>query len=478
MIFKTISYWLWIISFGVVAIILADIPLFNILAFEFCAIITICIAFVGAHVAMTELHLMKRDPNSLFGTPRQVILKCFYRGLRSNLVILIIPLIIIIINGFRIKNCNYVDGFLFFILLPLLSCITVTAAGVFFSVWIEKRWLAFLAYLGFLFLSCLPTVNNLIFHPPVFAYHPIIGYFPGPIYDFVISITPTLLISRGQSFLWTLVFITILLITCDISRHTGLIPKIRWRNIIYDSTKLSIWRLITVCVVFTAVVSIEFYSGEIGIRPSRNDIAQMLGGYRETEHFEIYYSSELEDQIDIFAEDCEFRYFQLSEYLQIDNTRKVRAYLYSSPAQKKRLIGAGNTFVEDPFGHGFHLHTQDFPHPVLKHELAHVLTANWSPWKVSLNVGVHEGVAVAADWDEGKLTVHQWAKAMRHFNVAPPLTSVMSLGFWRHASSRSYLLAGSFIRFLIDTYGIEKIKNAFPIGNISKSYNKDLSILT
>ncbi|MCY4402361.1 MAG: tetratricopeptide repeat protein [Candidatus Poribacteria bacterium] len=477
MIFKTISYWVWSISFVVIALLLAITPLFNILAFEFCAIITICIAIAGAHVVMTELHLMKRDPDSLSGTPREVILKCFFRGLRSNIVILIIPLIIIIINGFRIKNCNYIDGFVFYFLLPILSCFTVTAAGLFFNVWIEKRWIAFLTYLGFLFLSCLPTINNLIFHPPVFAFHPIIGYFPGPIYDFVISITPTLLISRGQSLLWTLVFITILLLTCDINRNTGLIPKIRWRYIFWDTTKLSVWKITTVCVLFTAVVGVELYSGKIGIRPSRNDIAHILGGYKETEHFEIYYSRELEEHIDLFAEDCEFRYFQLSEYLQIDNTKKVRAYLYSSPEQKKRLIGAGNTFVEDPFGHGFHLHTEDFPHPVLKHELAHVLTSDWSPWKVSLNVGVHEGVAVAADWDEGKLTVHQWAKAMKHFNVAPALSSIMSLGFWRHVGSRSYLLAGSFIRYLIDTYGIEKVKQSFSTGNIPKYYNKDLYVL-
>ncbi len=477
MIYKTFSFWVWFISFGVIALILANTPLFNILAFEFCAIITLCIAISGAHIAMTELHLMKRDPIALSGSPRDVIRKCIFRGFRSNLIIILLPLIIIVINGFRIKNCNYVDGFLFFILLPLLSCITVTAAGVFFNVWLEKRWFAYLIYLTFLFFSCIPTVYNLIFHPPVFAYHPIIGYFPGPIYDFVISITPTFLISRGQALVLALLFIIFLFQTCEISRKTNLIPRIRWSNLLWFQNKSSIWNIIPVCILFIAVIGIEISSGKIGIRPTRNDIAQELGGYRETEHFEIYYARELEDEIELFINDCEFRYYQLSEYLQIDNTQKVRAYLYSSPEQKKRLIGAGNTFVEDPFGHGFHLHTQGFPHPVLKHELAHVLTANWSPWKVSLNVGVHEGVAVAADWDEGKLTVHQWAKAMRDLKVSPPLTSVMSLGFWRHASSRSYLMAGSFIRFLIDTYGIEKMKNAFPIGNISKSYNRDLYVL-
>ena len=163
--------------------------------------------------------------------------------------------------------------------------------------------------------------------------------------------------------------------------------------------------------------------------------------------------------------------------MQSDISRKVRAYLYASPEQKKRLIGAGNTYVEDPFGYGFHLHVQGFPHPVLKHELAHVFTADWSPWKVSLNVGIHEGIAVASDWDEGKLTVHQWARAMRELNVAPSLSSVIGLGFWRHAGSRSYLLAGSFIRYLVEEYGIDMLKEAFPFGNLTQVYGKDLDEL-
>ena len=218
----------------------------------------------------------------------------------------------------------------------------------------------------------------------------------------------------------------------------------------------------------------------LGIRPTRNDIAQELGGFRETEHFEIFYARELQADIDRIAEDCEFQYAQLVDYLMPEGgklSRKVRAYIYASTDQKKKLTGAGNTSVEDPFGHGFHIHAQGFPHPVLKHELAHVFTVPWSPLKVSLKIGLHEGIAVAADWDEGRLTGHQWAKAMRQMKIAPPLSAIMGIGFWGHAGSRSYLLAGSFVRFLVDTYGIEKFRNVFPTGNFLRHYAKDLTSL-
>ena len=75
---------------------------------------------------------------------------------------------------------------------------------MFFGGWIEKRWMAYLAYLGHILVSCVPVVVNLIFHPPVFAYHATFGYFPGPIYDFVIPITHTLLIARAETLLWAL----------------------------------------------------------------------------------------------------------------------------------------------------------------------------------------------------------------------------------------------------------------------------------
>ena len=471
---RTFSYWLWFIAFGVLALVLANIPLFNILAFEFCAVVALSISFAGAYVTLTVLRQMKRYPNALAGTPRHVVMRCFCEALIFNAGLLGLPLGIILLNAFRVENCNFGEGFLFFIILSVISCVYATAAGVFFGFWIKKRWVAYLAYLGYLFISCMPVVINLIFHPPVFAYHATFGYFPGPIYDFVIPITDTLLIARAETLLWALLFLGLTLSVCEVNRETALMPQLRWRKLFSPLTR-RVWLYLLVI----GLLGFQFYAGALGIRPTRGDIASELGGLRETTHFEIFYARELEAEIERIADDCEFQYAQLSEYLDPEGTmqQKVRAYIYASPEQKKRLIGARGTSVEDPFGHGFHIHAQGFPHPVLKHELAHVFTVPWSPLKVSLKVGLHEGIAVAADWSEDRLTGHQWAKAMHQMEIAPSLSSVMGIGFWGHAGSQSYLLAGSFVRFLVDTYGIEKFKGVFPIGNFVKHYAKDLSSL-
>ena len=472
---KTFSYWLWFTAFGVLGLILANVPLFNILAFEFCAALALSISLAGAHVTLTIIRQMKRHPEVLSGSSGQIVSRCFWRALTFNLGLLVLPLGIIVLNALRVKNCNFGEGFLFFFLLPTISCLYATAAGVFFGFWVKRRWLAYLTYLGYLAVSCVPVVINLIFHPPVFAYHATFGYFPGPIYDFVIPITSTLLIARAETLLWAALFLGLTVSMCEISRDTDLMPQLKWRKLFNPLTKHAGLYLLIVCLI-----GFQFYAGALGIRPTRNDIAQELGGFRETEHFEIYYARELQTDIDRMAEDCEFQYAQLVDYLMPEGgklARKVRAYVYASTDQKKKLTGAGDTSVEDPFGHGFHIHAQGFPHPILKHELAHVFTVPWSPLKVSLKIGLHEGIAVAADWNEGRLTAHQWAKAMRQMEIAPPLSAIMGIGFWGHAGSRSYLLAGSFVRFLVDTYGIEKFKGVFLTGNFVKHYEKDLQSL-
>lgn len=484
MIYKTFSYWLWFASFGILALVFANVPLFDILAFEFCAVMTLGIAFAGVHVAITTLQTIKRAPDALVGSPGHIVLRCFWRALVPNMLLLLIALGIILLNAFRVKNCNFGEGFLFFLILPTLSCSTATAAGVFFGLWIERRWLAYITYIGFLLLSCAPVLINLIFHPPVFAYHAMLGYFPGPIYDFVVPITTTLLLARAETVIWACLLLSLASNVCQINRETGLLPRLRWCNLLARVPIADFPKRAALCLLIVALGGFQLYAGKLGTRLSRGHIEQELGGYRETANFEIFYARELAGEIERIANDCEFQYSQLSTYFGTEISRKVRAYIYGSTEQKKRLIGAGDTSVEDPFGYGFHIHSYGQrhlagSHPVLKHELAHVLTADWSPWKFSLNIGLHEGVAVAADWSEGRLTGHQWVKAMRELGVAPPLSSIMGigLGFWGHSGARSYLLAGSFVRFLIDTYGIEKLINIFPTGNFAKGYGKSLKTL-
>ena len=482
MIFKFISFWLWFIILAGLALVLIRVPLFNLLAFESCAVLAIGIAFAGAYTSVTGVHQLRRSLQVVSGSSYQIVISLFWRTFGGNLTLLIAPLAILTLNALRVENCDLSDGFVFFLLLPVVSCAYATAVSLFFGFWLKRRWQGYTAYLVYITVTFLTFVYNLVFHPPVFGFHAAFGYFPGPIYDEQISITASLLIARATALLLAWLFLSISIITLEIGRPPQPTLTLNWRKLCRFKPRFAeVYPRIQLVVLACLLLLIYLNRGELGLRPTRGYIENALGGLHETEHFNIFYEkgSKIEREIEQIARDHEFRYAQLIDYLRTQPTRKVNAYIYTSPEQKKRLIGAGHTLVEDPFGYGYHVNYEPFPHPIIKHELVHALTTDWHPFlKVSLKLGLHEGIAVAADWNEGKLTPHQWSKAMRELGVAPTIEQIMGLGFWAKASSRSYLLAGSFVRYVVDTYGIAAFKRAFPVGNFSAAYGKSLSELS
>ena len=229
----------------------------------------------------------------------------------------------------------------------------------------------------------------------MFGFHAAFGYFPGPIYDEQISITGSLLIARGTAILLAWLFLSLSIITFESGRRPQLTLSLNWRKLYrFKPRFVEVYPRIQLIVLACLLLLIYLNRGELGLRPTRGYIENALGGLHETEHFNIFYEkgSKVEREIERIVRDHEFQYAQLIAYLQTQPSRKVNAYIYTSPEQKKRLIGAGHTLVEDPFGYGFHVNYEPFPHPIIKHELVHALTTDWHPFfKVSLKFGVARG---------------------------------------------------------------------------------------
>ncbi|HIO50471.1 TPA: hypothetical protein EYN23_24410 [Candidatus Poribacteria bacterium] len=459
---KTVNsyYWVWLAIMATATLIMSMIPLFNLLAFEFCAVLAFVVSIASAHITInTTQEYFTKVANSPFRTIRDA----FWLSLTINLTLLILPFLIIILNAFRVPNCNFIEGFLLFLLLPIISCIYGTSAGTCFRLLLKRH--AFLAYLSYNFVTLLLLLHNIAFDPPVFGFHSTFGYFPGPIYDRQISITSTLLLARGTTLLISAIFFQLSILIHQKPRIHGL---------------SSLVNFIPLTILVLGFSLIWLYKSELGLRPTRSFIEKKLGGFYQTRNFLLFFEkgSIVEDKIKEIAVDHEFRYAQLIKYFQINPDRKVRSYIYTSPKRKKRLMGAKYTSLQDVMGYGLHINFEDFPHPVLKHELAHVLTSEWHSFlPISLKLGLHEGIAVAAEWDSGDLDPHQWTRAMHDLNIAPSIQRIMGLGFWIQSGPSSYTVAGSFVRFLVDTYGIEKFKHVFPTGNFKKIYNKSLATL-
>ena len=131
-------------------------------------------------------------------------------------------------------------------------------------------------------------------------------------------------------------------------------------------------------------------------------------------------------------------------------------------------MGASHTQVAKPWRREIYLQYESFPHPVIKHELAHALAGAFGDpifavarRDVRFNIGLIEGLAVAVGDREGRLTLDQQVKAMRALGMEPPLSRVLGLGFFGEPPARSYTVAGSFVRFLLDEKGPAPLRELY-----------------
>src|SRR5690606_14621288 len=107
---------------------------------------------------------------------------------------------------------------------------------------------------------------------------------------------------------------------------------------------------------------------------------------------------------------------------------RIRAFFFRDEHDKKRLMGAAHTYVAKPWREEVYLQVAPYPHPVLGHELAHVIAGSFGrgPFRIAgaaggwlPNPGLIEGVAVAASPHDDDLTDAQWARAMMQIGILP-----------------------------------------------------------
>jgi tetratricopeptide (TPR) repeat protein len=91
---------------------------------------------------------------------------------------------------------------------------------------------------------------------------------------------------------------------------------------------------------------------------------------------------------------------------------------------------------------------------------------------------VVEGVAVAADDPPGELGLHAWAAGMRRLSLMPDLRALLGpAGFWSAAPARAYTAAGSFLRFLQETQGTDRLHRLLAHGDFAGTYGRSLDAL-
>ncbi len=306
--------------------------------------------------------------------------------------------------------------------------------------------------------------------PMIFAFDPFVGYFSGTLYDTIIDAGPALLTYR----LGTLATLSAVALFASVLGANKRAPS-------------ALTRLALGTACGAASLGVWMSRDTLGHHSTPASIRQTLGGERHGLRCDVFYpSTTRERDALLLVKDCDEQLASVERALGAKGPDRVRAYFFRDENEKKRLMGAAHTYIAKPWREEVYLQLASYPHPVLGHELAHVVAGSFGrgPFRIAGDVfgllpnpGLIEGVAVAASPDDDELTDAEWARAMMDIGILPSMKRVFSLGFLGDASAKSYTLAGAFLRWLARTSGQEVVRAWYRGGDISALTHKDWASL-
>jgi tetratricopeptide (TPR) repeat protein len=376
-----------------------------------------------------------------------------------------IGFLLLLLHGLRVGFCDPSEGLWLFALGPacgaLMGAVWGTLVG-FVAARPKKRWqrrtaavlLALAGPVGGIVVSLVRFYTS----PMVFAFDPFFGYFSGPLYDTVIDPFLTLVTYRIGSAA-TLVFALVLAQHVEIDAEHRL--KLAWIG------RPGLFALGAGALV-GSVVHVA-YGPELGHYSTTSSIEAALGRRTQGKRCDVVYSSAiLERDLHLFLRDCDAQVVQLERWFGVRGPDKIKVYLFASDAEKGRLMGASRTYIAKPWREEVYLQQSSYPHPVVRHELAHVIAGRFGqgPFKIAgplggivPDPGRIEGIAVAAAPDEDEeLSDLEWTAAMQRLDLLPELERIFRLGFLGQPSSRAYTVAGSFVNWFAMRFGMDKVR--------------------
>ena len=357
-----------------------------------------------------------------------------------------------------IPTCDPEIGVAFWILIPSISLFWGLALGSLIGRYAKSPILTIFLVL---FLELIWVLFRLAFEPPIQVYEWFFGWFAGSLYDEAINIPTPLILSRVVVFLFA-VAVSLWIVLQKKYRSISLMPFV-----------LAFYILLT----------------KPALHHDQYSVRQGLGSQIESEHFLIYYD-ESKTQISTFIQDAEFRYWQLQKFFEEDPVdwrgRKIEIFLYPDTDTQYRLMGSRNTMVARPWTHQMHIRWKGEGDSILTHEMAHLFSAPFAEhfmdipirYGILLDLGILEGIAAAAQWEVHEIDDHLVSSTLIRNQKAPNVLHLFGpTGFWTQPSGKAYTLMGSFFRWLIDSYGMEKMKKIYASGKYDDVYGSSIQEL-
>jgi Flp pilus assembly protein TadD len=441
------------------SVLLIRLPLLNYLGYEFSFAIALAMPWLAGIPAIRLFRM--REPGAGFN---QAVRQSVRQSLIRGWILLLVPLAVGTVNLFIVRNCSYGEGMLFYILIPGITVFWSVGLAMACAVMVRR---AVVVYSLLIVATLLYALYVGYSSPQIYSYNFVYGFFPGFSYDEVLTITPRLLLFR-------LVTIVAGLFLFDLAGFAGQKGRAALPNL-----PAGRWKKARLFVTGLLLLAVWFLRVSLGFETTGESLERELGSTYSTEHFRIYYARDSYSATEIgwIAALHEYRFSQVETALQIRFHGKITSYIYPDADTKLRLIGTRTTNIAKPWRREIHLGKSSLE-GTLKHELVHVLAGQFGMpvIRAHYHIGLVEGLAMAVDPDFGNRTLDQYAAAIREFKlVGDPRPLISPLGFATRASSVSYVLMGSFCKYLIDRYGIVLFRALYggksPADVYGKSYD-------
>lgn len=436
---------------GVSAMVLWPVPVFQILHVESSAVIA-AMAWLCTGLAAVGCRSGLRHLGILIG---------------AHIAYLAIPLLALTVSMIWAPNCAYVTGLAFFAAFTVPSVVMGGAVGYACRNAFESgRRVAFVIVT--LFITSAGVVYDLGFHPQFYTYSHVFGGVVGPLYDEDITFRPALLWFRLLTGLWATVFVIIgLRSRLKRMRPTDVVLRLRSR-------------LASLVVVLALPIGVIYLTAAwLGINSPAWFIEHELGGRTTSSNFVFFHDrsltqAERSEMVGMY----EYHFARLGGILETQPKSPISVYIYPDAFARERLTGARYTNVAPVWLPKPQIHVlADVPERIHAHELVHVFSREFGlpVINASLAVGLVEGLAVALEGPSGGPSPHDQVAAMLddpQFDVADVASRLSPTGFWGGRGAVSYTVSGSFVSFLLDHYGPERLKNLYPTGRFRAHYGR------
>ena len=196
--------------------------------------------------------------------------------------------------------------------------------------------------------------------------------------------------------------------------------------------------------------------------PSSSDLNSGLPVETTTAHYVFHHA----DGDRIEAERQETYHAWVVERLGISLDRRIAYYKYRDRSHMHSVTGKVTNGWADPPQFAIHSIW-----PWDNHEVVHVMTALVGRPTDFFNEGI--AVALSVDPQNGRWesmwqsqTSHAWCRSFRRDGELPRLSDIVETDAFRQlADTKSYPVAGSFMAFVIETSGMDRVKQFFRSGS-------------